>query len=483
MSPEPVAPNRRVTTSWSRWERPEDTIRTDAHRSSWTTFVLFFARPLWRFRVELLLVTFVSHVAWWFAAASLYLSGSTVPGLALFSVICIELLCWPSSRRRLLDLLHARSVRRRFESACRYALLVTTNDRTLHIRKLRRTPAGEILDVIVPPSMSTVPLVDAAETIASGMGVKEVRVDRDKEKADRATVSIIRRDPLASPQPLPWPNLPAPQLSVWNPIPVGVDEMGEVVTLSLPERMVLFGAETGGGKSVAMSQLVATAALDPKCELTLLDGKQVELAFWRDCAARIAGPSVPQAISVLEALRSEMDSRYELLLDAGRRKIEPGDGIPLSVVVCDELAFYLNMGERKESQEFSRLFRDLVARGRAAGIVVLAATQKPSHEIIPTSIRDLFAVRWALRCTTPQASDTILGQGWSSEGFNAKDIDIACRGVGYLLHEGGSPIRLRSFFLSDDDLRMLAARGAQLRQSSRSEVGEEVVPIRKNSAA
>jgi DNA segregation ATPase FtsK/SpoIIIE, S-DNA-T family len=96
-------------------------------------------------------------------------------------------------------------------------------------------------------------------------------------------------------------------------------------------------------------------------------------------------------------------------------------------------------------------------------VIFLAATQRPSHDIVPTSLRDLFAFRWALRCTTPQASDTILGQGWASQGFSTHTIDAACRGVGYLRHEGAEPQRLRSFFLNDSDVDELGRRAAILR--------------------
>jgi hypothetical protein len=56
--------------------------------------------------------------------------------------------------------------------------------------------------------------------------------------------------------------------------------------------------------------LTATAALDPACELTLLDGKYVELASWVGCAARTVGPDQDQAITVLRELVREMDDRY-----------------------------------------------------------------------------------------------------------------------------------------------------------------------------
>jgi DNA segregation ATPase FtsK/SpoIIIE-like protein len=47
-------------------------------------------------------------------------------------------------------------------------------------------------------------------------------------------------------------------------------------------------------------------------------------------------------------------------------------------------------------------------------MVTVATTQKPSADVVPTFLRDLFGFRWALRCSTPEASDTILGRGWAS---------------------------------------------------------------------
>ena len=68
-----------------------------------------------------------------------------------------------------------------------------------------------------------------------------------------------------------------------------------------------------------------------------------------------------------------------------------------------------------------------------------------------------------MRCTTPQASDTILGQGWASQGHNAATIGPAQRGVGLLLAEDGLPVRLRSFYLDGQALDQLAERACALR--------------------
>jgi S-DNA-T family DNA segregation ATPase FtsK/SpoIIIE len=166
---------------------------------------------------------------------------------------------------------------------------------------------------------------------------------------------------------------------------------------------------------------------------------------------------------LLREVREVMEGRYRQLLAKGQRKVRRGDGLPLHVVVCDELAFYLTVPEKAVQKEFAELLRDLVARGRAAGVIVCAATQKPGADVVPSALRDLFGFRLAMRCTTPQASDTILGQGWASAGTDASDIPGAQRGVGYLLAEGDRPTRMRGYYLSDNDVVAISERAAAAR--------------------
>jgi S-DNA-T family DNA segregation ATPase FtsK/SpoIIIE len=170
------------------------------------------------------------------------------------------------------------------------------------------------------------------------------------------------------------------------------------------------------------------------------------------------------AIGVLKDLCAEMDRRYARLLADGMRKITPGGEFGLHVVAIDELAFYMRGGKRDERNELTETLRDLISRGRAAGIIVIAATQKPSSEIIPTFVRDLFSFRMALRCTTPEASDTVLGQGWASQGYSASTLDPTARGVGFLLAEGAVPIKVRAHYLSDADIAVLVRRAEMARR-------------------
>jgi hypothetical protein len=70
-----------------------------------------------------------------------------------------------------------------------------------------------------------------------------------------------------------------------------------------------------------------------------------------------------------------------------------------------------------------------------------------------------------MRCTSPDASDTILGQGWASQGYSATTIDPARRGMGFLLAEGGVPTPIMTPYLSDDEIDVLAARALELRRA------------------
>ena len=209
---------------------------------------------------------------------------------------------------------------------------------------------------------------------------------------------------------------------------------------------------------MALSLFIAAAALDPAVTLTLMDGKQVELAPWAGSAERFVGPDMAEAIEVLKDLCAEMDRRYSVLLADGLRKIEREGEFGLHVVAIDELAFYMRSGTKDERNQLSETLRDLISRGRAAGMVVIAATQKPSNDIVPTFVRDLFSFRMALRCTTPEASDTILGQGWAKEGYSASTLDPTNRGVGYLLAEGAVPVKIRTHCLDDEAIASLAER-------------------------
>jgi S-DNA-T family DNA segregation ATPase FtsK/SpoIIIE len=258
--------------------------------------------------------------------------------------------------------------------------------------------------------------------------------------------------------------IPVAGLSIYDPVHLGIYEDGYGVDIELIWRNILLAGEPGAGKSVGLNNIVAHGALCPDLSLWLFDGKQVELGLWRDVADLFVGPDIVGALEALERLQAEMDRRYRELDRVRRRKIDRRDPIDVIMVVIDELAlFSATMGSKDQQETFVRLLRDLVARGRAAGVIVVAATQRPSADIIPTSLRDLFGYRLAYRCTTDSSSDIILGRGWATQGYDASNITPEERGVALLLAEGGIPRRMKTAYLTDAQIYSLVDYAQRLR--------------------
>ncbi|MFI7213143.1 FtsK/SpoIIIE domain-containing protein [Micromonospora maritima] len=256
-----------------------------------------------------------------------------------------------------------------------------------------------------------------------------------------------------------------PGLSMFDPIFVGIDEFGHPVYITLAYRNLLAGGEPGGGKSGLLNTIAAHAALSVDSRLVLLDGKLVELGQWEDCADAFIGPDITAALDILRRLQLVMNNRYAWLRAHGRRKVTPADGLSVITVLVDEIAYYsATVGTKQEQEEFVALLRDLVARGRAAGIPVVAATQRPSFDIIPTSLRDLFGYRAAFRCTTPNTSNIVLGHGWAEQGYTATDIAPTNQGAAYLIAEGGTPKRIKVAYLTDTQIAGIADYAAWIRR-------------------
>jgi hypothetical protein len=426
--------------------------------AGWPVLLAGAAVGVWGWRLELAVLAAVLAAQRLAAgrvgevAAVVIVAGLSAPALAVGP---LRGPVWRSLRRAW--------VRRAWQHAVSDVGLALDVLRAPRVLAVRPIAAGDVLRVRVCRGQSIATLEARAGELAACLRVREVRLQPERGDAALARVTLVRRDPFDVSAPLPWPDAGAVDRSLWEPIPLGVDEHGEPVQIGLVERNVLVGGEPGAGKSVALSLVVGAAALDPTARVWLLDGKLVELAAWAPVAEQLVGPDGGEAIDALRQIQREMDARYRELLARGLRKVRRDDALPLHLVVVDELAFYLTLPDRKQRQELTELLRDLVARGRAAGVIVVAATQKPGADVVPSSLRDLFGFRLALRCNTPQASDTILGHGWASAGADASTVPGAQRGVGFLLAEGEQPTRIRTYHLDDDELGAIAERASARR--------------------
>lgn len=420
--------------------------------------VAALAKALWRYRTEVALLAPVL-VGFGLLAREL----GTLAGAAIIGGVVGLLLVVPGTRRGLSRLLTSGLWRRRAERAFELVSKERFGGKKFRVSQARRTAVGATAVVHLPAGCAPSEVIAAAEHLASVLHAREARLERDKTNASRLLFTVLMKDPFGGP-PVPPPWVAIGRTDLFEALPIGVDELGRAAEVTLLGNNFLVGGEPGSGKSNYLQLLAAATALDPSASLYCLDPKRVELSRWRGVARGFAGPELAEAVLVLEELSEEMARRYGYLDAHSARQLVREDGFGLVVVLVDEAMIYLSGPDKKAAAEFSSLLKALVSLGRAAGVVVAIATQKPATDVIASSIRDNISVRVAFRCTTKEASDTVLGSGWASKGTSASEIDPMTPGVCYLLAEGVLPEKIRCYYLSDSDLDLVAACAEELRR-------------------
>ena len=162
-------------------------------------------------------------------------------------------------------------------------------------------------------------------------------------------------------------------------------------------------------------------------------------------------------VELLEDAVAVMLARTERLRNAGLRLHTPTVGDPLIVIVVDELAALVAYGSDRETRKRAEAALTLLlSQGRAPGVVVVAAVQDPGKDVV--AFRDLFPVRVALRLIEDVQVDMVLGRSARARGAECDRIPPSLPGVGYVVVEGvREPVRVRAAYVSDDELRAMAA--------------------------
>jgi S-DNA-T family DNA segregation ATPase FtsK/SpoIIIE len=273
----------------------------------------------------------------------------------------------------------------------------------------------------------------------------------DPARAHRALLRVVRDDPLAT--VIPWPGTSA--TSIHEPIVIGRFEDGEPVSIRLVSEHALIGGTMGRGKSGVLNVMLAELSARADVVVWGIDMKGgLELAPWRPVLDRLA-TTADNALALVEAANRVLDVRAGLLTERSERKWQPTADEPALVVAVDELA---ELGD-----EALALFERLARMGRAAGIILVAATQRPSAAALGSvDARTQMTARIALGVVEARDAELILGTGRLGAGWRPDRLS----GLGYFLlllpgqHEVPRPAR--AYWLTDETVRAAACRtGAQ----------------------
>ena len=279
------------------------------------------------------------------------------------------------------------------------------------------------------------------------------------------------------------------------PVAIGytISQKVKVFDLADAPHLLVAGA-TKQGKSVGLNVIVSSllyAKHPSELKFVFIDPKMVEFSSYARLinhylavlpTAADAQDEMDQAIvknaksaaAILQSLCVEMDDRYTLLNKATVNNIKlyndkyrdrhllPTDGhrfLPYIVVVIDEYAdLTMSVGAGPESKAIARSITTSVIRlaqkGRAAGLHVILATQRPTVDVITGLIKANFPMRIAFRVTSRIDSSTILDQPGADKLIGRGDM---------LLYSGVEMERIQCAFISNDEIVSLTnAVGSQI---------------------
>lgn len=329
-----------------------------------------------------------------------------------------------------------------------------------------KAPYGLAVTVEGAPGQSRDGWVRHCGQLSSTLRVREVAVAEPSPGTFELQLRV--RDPLGTPKALSS----VPRSRDWE-LPLGVDEQGRSIAESCRNLSgVVVGGVPGSGASNWLTLALASLAERDDIQWLLIDGKQgYDLEGLAGRAYRyIGGDAAGKLETVRDALRDAQTLMRERLRKGrwlyGHTNLwsaGPSRLHPVVVVVIDECQWYLDARSVPAAEtkavgaEIDTIVRDLVKRGRSAGILVILSTQRPTADSIPTSTRDNCALRVCFSVRTRESAVTVLGEFSTDSAVSPvgapADVGVSSR--------DGMEVRFRSPFVSDDAVRehILASAG------------------------
>lgn len=303
-----------------------------------------------------------------------------------------------------------------------------------------------------------------AGKLRAAWDVPEVRV---RDQGRYAAVDVVVRDPLAMAIEPTIDTVP----TAWSldVVPAGICEDGTPWMVPVDGGSIVIGGIPRGGKSVTIAAILAGVAGRPDVQIVAIDMKgMIELGTWEPRCAAAAGDQ-ETALEILREVDGIRRDRQEFVRNSGMTslsRIGYSREMPYILVVIDECAeLFAAESMAKEAKERAAELIATTSRivrlGRASGVGVLAATQRPTVDSLPGVIRDNAAHKIATRCTTPDQAKAILGES-AAGGVSPTQIGPGQPGVAVTDTGAGQLVRVRSAFLSEEVRREVVRRTAHL---------------------
>lgn len=320
--------------------------------------------------------------------------------------------------------------------------------------KFSHVESGPVLDVyyyVPEASLPIAKLLKHEEDFALAAQVDSVNITRIK-----GHVAIFVPKPLAERKIVDFKDV---AFYCWQhrqeydvPVCLGIDHLGNKAILELTTQPhILIGGQTGSGKSVFLKNIIAniiTCKNMDEVVFSFIDTKRLDLPLFSECPQVLdIARTVKESYDIFKTLLRECELRYRNLESKRISSLHewnekyPDNKYHYYVLVVDELADLLLQDkefrddpqneEWLESENIKSIpfyLQRLVQISRAAGIHMIAATQRPSHKVMSGDIKNNFPCRIALRMQTRFDSQTILDETGAESLLGKGDMLVKAEG-------------------------------------------------------
>lgn len=236
------------------------------------------------------------------------------------------------------------------------------------------------------------------------------------------------------------------------PVPLGLGTGGDPVMADLARMPhTLVAGSTGSGKSVCINAIITGLIMTKtplELRLIMIDPKRVELTPYQGIP-HLYHPVIVEAdraVIVLKSLVDEMMGRFRMLEQAGVKNIASynetvSEKMPYLVILVDELADLM----LTSAGEVERLLVRLAQLGRATGVHLVVATQRPSVDVVTGLIKANFPSRISFAVMSQIDSRTILDSVGAEKLLGRGDML-------YMPIDKPKPSRVQGAFLNDHEI-------------------------------
>ncbi len=224
-----------------------------------------------------------------------------------------------------------------------------------------------------------------------------------------------------------------------------------IADLSKMPHLLVAGA-TGAGKSVSINAMVMSIlykATPHEVKMLMVDPKLLELSAYDDIPHLIS-PVITNPKEAAEALRKmviEMERRYRVLAEKASRNIDnynlkatDEERLPYIIIIIDELADLMFTAPNDVEDSIARLTQ----MGRASGIHLILATQRPSVDVITGIIKANFPARISFQVSSKVDSRTILDSHGAEQLLGKGDM--------LLMLPGARIIRVHGAYIAEKEI-------------------------------